>query len=48
MIKDVNPEKVKLTPIVNSLKGSFSSSKNFDNKKELVKSLANKYLYRIE
>lgn len=48
MMKERNPEKIELTSIVNSLKGSFSASKNFDYKKELAKSIANKYLHRVE
>jgi hypothetical protein len=37
-------EKVELTPIVKSLKGSFHAPKNIDYKKELAKSLTKKYL----
>ncbi|AJW63357.1 hypothetical protein VO54_01881 [Elizabethkingia miricola] len=33
-----------LTPIVKSLKGSFSMPKNFDYKKELTNRLSEKYL----
>jgi hypothetical protein len=33
-----------LTPITKSLKGSFTSSKNFDYKTELTKRLSDKYL----
>jgi hypothetical protein len=48
MTKERNFEKEEMTPIVSSLKGCFSVPENFDYKKELEKSLANKYLYRIE
>jgi hypothetical protein len=37
-------EKVELTPIVKSLKGSFQAPKDVDYKKELAKSLTKKYL----
>ena len=37
----VTPES---TPIVDSLRGSFKSSENFDYKKELTKALTEKYL----
>jgi hypothetical protein len=33
-----------ITPIVKSMKGSFSAPANFDYKKELTKGLAQKYL----
>ena len=39
-----NIEKVELTPIVKSLKGSFHAPKNVDYKKELAKSLTKKYM----
>ena len=39
-----NLEKVELTPIVKSLKGSFHAPKNIDYKKELAKSLTKKYM----
>jgi hypothetical protein len=35
---------IELTPIVKSLKGSFTAPKNFDYKKELVNRLSEKYL----
>ena len=35
---------IELTPIVKSLKGSFTAPKNFDIKKELAKRLKEKYL----
>ena len=35
---------VEFTPLVKSLKGSFKTPKNFDYKKELSKSLTQKYL----
>ena len=35
---------VEFTPLVKSLKGSFKAKKNFDYKKELSKSLTQKYL----
>ncbi len=35
---------IELTPTVKSLKGSFKAPKNFDYKKELSKSLTQKYL----
>ena len=35
---------VEVTSLVKSLKGSFKASKNFDYKKELSKSLTQKYL----
>lgn len=37
-------ESIELTPIVRSLKGSFKAPKNIDYKKELSKSLTEKYL----
>jgi predicted CopG family antitoxin len=33
-----------ISPLVNSLKGSFKAPKNFNYKKELSKSLSEKYL----
>jgi hypothetical protein len=42
--KEENLEKVELTPIVKSLKGSFQAPKEMDYKKELAKSLTKKYL----
>jgi hypothetical protein len=40
---DDNAENIELTPIVKSLKGSFKAPQNFDYKKELSKSLIEKY-----
>lgn len=37
------PEEIELTPIVKSLKGSFTIPKNFDYKKELTNRLSEKY-----
>ncbi len=37
-------EKIKLTPIVKSLKGSFKMPNNFDYKEELTNRLEEKYL----
>lgn len=42
--RDENVEMIELTPIVKSLKGSFKAPQNFDYKKELSKSLTDKYL----
>jgi hypothetical protein len=42
--KEDNTESIELTPIVRSLKGSFTAPKNFDIKKELTKRLKEKYL----
>jgi len=41
--KEDNTEVFELTPIVKSLKGSFKVPKDFDYKKELSKSLTDKY-----
>ena len=41
--RDENVENIELTPIVKSLKGSFKAPQNFDYKKELSKSLTEKY-----
>ena len=48
MTKERKFEKIGLTLIVISLKGSFSAPKNFDYKKELAKSLAKKFFSRVE
>ena len=48
MAKKQNFEKVELTTIVKSLKGSFQGPKNFDYRNKLAKSLAKKYLTRVE
>jgi hypothetical protein len=37
-------EEIELTPIVKSLKGSFTAPKDFDYKKELTDKLSKKYL----
>jgi hypothetical protein len=42
--RDEPNEKIELTPIVKSLKGTFKAPKNFDYKKELSKRLTEKYL----
>ena len=42
--KDEVKSEIEITPIVKSLKGSFKAPSNFDYKKELAKSLSNKYL----
>lgn len=43
VVEDKN-ETTELSPIVKSLKGSFKAEKDFDYKKELAKSLSDKYL----
>lgn len=43
LTKEVSQNKIELTPIVKSLKGSFSAPDNFDYKKELTNSLSEKY-----
>ena len=42
--KEDNIESIELTPIVQSLKGTFKSPKNINYKKELSKRLTEKYL----
>ena len=42
--KEDNNESIELTPIVQSLKGTFKAPKNIDYKKELSKRLTEKYL----
>lgn len=42
--KEDYKESIELTPVVRSLKGSFKAPKNIDYKKELSKSLTEKYL----
>jgi hypothetical protein len=42
--KEDNNESIELTPVVKSLKGSFNAPKNINYKKELSKSLTEKYL----
>lgn len=44
LTKENNANEIELTPIVKSLKGSFSAPKNFDYKKELSNRLSEKYL----
>jgi len=41
--EDVKPE-IEITPLVKSLKGSFKAPSDMDYKKELAKSLSEKYL----
>ena len=42
--KEDYKESIELTPVVRSLKGSFKAPKDMDYKKELSKSLTEKYL----
>lgn len=42
--KETVPDEVEITPIVKSLKGSFSAPENLDYKKELTNRLSEKYL----
>ena len=42
--KEDNNESIELTPIVQSLKGTFKAPKNIDYKKALSKRLTEKYL----
>jgi len=44
LTKEDRPNEIELTPIVKSLKGSFTAPKNFDYKKELANRLSEKYL----
>lgn len=44
LTKEDNPNEIELTPIVKSLKGSFTAPKDLDYKKELAKRLSEKYL----
>lgn len=44
LTQDVNSSEIEITPIVKSLKGSFTAPKDFDYKKELSKRLSEKYL----
>nr|WP_315201180.1 DUF6364 family protein [uncultured Flavobacterium sp.] len=44
LTKEDNSNEIELTPIVKSLKGSFTAPKNFDYKKELTSRLSEKYL----
>ncbi len=42
--QEATPKKAKTSPIVKSLRGSFSMDKNVDYKKALAESLSKKYL----
>lgn len=42
--KDIKKENTKLTPVVQSLKGSFKVPENFDYKRELGKAIEKKHL----
>lgn len=44
LVKENKDDVMELTPIVKSLKGSFSSDSELDYKKELTKKLSEKYL----
>ncbi len=44
LTKESDSNEMELTPIVKSLKGSFTAPKNFDYKQELTKRLSEKYL----
>lgn len=44
LTKEDSSSEIELTPIVKSLKGSFTAPKNFDYKKELTDRLSEKYL----
>ena len=44
LVKENTSTEIELTPIVKSLKGSFTSNADFDYKKELTKRLSDKYL----
>ena len=44
LTKESDSNEIELTPIVKSLKGSFTAPKNFDYKKELNSRLSEKYL----
>lgn len=44
LTKESNPNEMELTPIVKSLKGSFTAPKTLDYKKELTNRLSEKYL----
>ncbi|MBC7383481.1 MAG: hypothetical protein H7296_10915 [Bacteroidia bacterium] len=44
LTKANNSNEIELTPIVKSLKGSFTNPKDVDYKKELTKRLSEKYL----
>lgn len=44
IIKEESVKVIDSTPITSSLRGSFKAPKDFDDKKELAKSLSEKYL----
>lgn len=44
LTKEDSSSEIELTPIVKSLKGSFTAPKNLDYKKELTDRLSEKYL----
>jgi hypothetical protein len=44
LVTDNTSKEIELTPIVKSLKGSFTFNSDFDYKKELTKRLSDKYL----
>jgi hypothetical protein len=44
LTKESDVNEMELTPIVKSLKGSFTAPKNFDYKKELTNRLSEKYV----
>jgi hypothetical protein len=44
LTQEGSPAEIELTPLVKSLKGSFTQPKDFDYKKELTKCLSDKYL----
>lgn len=44
LTKESDSNEIELTPIVKSLKGSFTAPKNFNYKKELTDRLSEKYL----
>ena len=44
LTKEDSSNEIELTPIVKSLKGSFTAPKSFDYKKELTNRLSEKYL----
>ena len=44
LTNESDSNEIELTPIVKSLKGSFTAPKNFDYKKELTNRLAEKYV----
>ena len=44
LTKESDINEIELTPIVKSLKGSFTAPKDFDYKKELINRLSKKYV----